>query len=58
MTAPSTTTLRQLIMESRDGEWGQSDAFQNSVEMTVIRGTDFDMFPATLLNGKCFVLMT
>ena len=42
MTAPSITTLRQLIMESRDGEWGQSDTFQNSVEMAVIRGTDFE----------------
>jgi type I restriction enzyme S subunit len=51
MTAPSTTTLRQLIMESRDGEWGQSDSFPNSVEMAVIRGTDFERVRLGSLDG-------
>ena len=36
------TTLRDLLLDSRDGEWGKGEHFENSVEMAVIRGTDFD----------------
>jgi type I restriction enzyme, S subunit len=34
--------LKSLIEESKDGEWGQGEAFTDSVEMAVIRGTDFE----------------
>lgn len=33
--------LKSLIIESKDGEWGKGDPFDQSVEMAVIRGTDF-----------------
>jgi len=33
--------LRSLIAESKDGEWGKGEPFEQSVEMSVIRGTDF-----------------
>ncbi len=33
--------LKSLISESKDGEWGKSEPFDQSVEMAVIRGTDF-----------------
>ena len=34
--------LRELIEESKDGEWGKGEPFQDSVEMIAIRATDFD----------------
>lgn len=36
------TNLKALIEESKDGEWGKDGPFDGSVEMTIIRGTDFD----------------
>ncbi|MDY7807450.1 restriction endonuclease subunit S [Burkholderia stagnalis] len=35
-------TLRPLLLDSRDGEWGKGEPGPDSVEMRVIRGTDFD----------------
>ncbi len=37
-----TVVLKSLIQESKDGEWGKGEPFTKSVEMAVIRGTDFD----------------
>ena len=34
--------LKNLISFSKDGEWGKGEAFDNSVEMYAIRGTDFE----------------
>ena len=34
--------LKDLIAVSKDGEWGKSDPFNDSVEMLAIRGTDFE----------------
>lgn len=34
--------LKDLIAISKDGEWGKSEPFDNSVEMLAIRGTDFE----------------
>lgn len=36
------TVLRDLIVASRDGEWGRSEPDGNSVLMHVVRGTDFE----------------
>jgi type I restriction enzyme S subunit len=44
------TNLKALIKESKDGEWGKDDPFEDSVEMTVIRGTDFDSVRAGEAN--------
>lgn len=33
--------LRELLQDSRDGEWGKGEGFAGGVEMAVIRGTDF-----------------
>jgi len=33
--------LKDLIALSKDGEWGKGEAFDDSVEMLAIRGTDF-----------------
>jgi type I restriction enzyme S subunit len=38
----SQTDLKSLIQISKDGEWGKGEPFDNSLEMLVIRGTDFD----------------
>lgn len=35
--------LKSLIEESKDGEWGKSESSDDSVEMAVVRGTDFEM---------------
>ncbi|MEZ0083785.1 restriction endonuclease subunit S [Bradyrhizobium japonicum] len=35
------TTLRGLLADSRDGEWGKGEFAQGRLEMRVIRGTDF-----------------
>jgi type I restriction enzyme S subunit len=37
-----TYVLKDLIGFSRDGEWGESEPFKESVEVFAIRGTDFD----------------
>lgn len=34
--------LKDLLENSKDGEWGKSEPFDESVEMSVIRGTDFE----------------
>lgn len=34
--------LKALIQESKDGEWGKGEPFEDSVKMAVIRGTDFE----------------
>jgi type I restriction enzyme S subunit len=34
--------LADAIQFSKDGEWGKNEPFEGSVEMFVIRGTDFD----------------
>jgi hypothetical protein len=36
--------LRDLIEFTRDGEWGSEQPTDNSVEMLVVRGTDFSRF--------------
>lgn len=35
-------TLRDLLLDSRDGEWGKGEPFDQSVHMQAIRGTDFE----------------
>ncbi|WP_375196532.1 restriction endonuclease subunit S [Sphingobium sp.] len=35
-------TLRDLLLDSRDGEWGKGEPFGQSVHMQAIRGTDFE----------------
>lgn len=35
-------TLAKFITLSKDGEWGKGEPFDDSVQMRVIRGTDFD----------------
>jgi type I restriction enzyme S subunit len=34
--------LQDLIAESKDGEWGKGEPFDGSVEMVVVRSTDFE----------------
>ena len=34
--------LKELLENSKDGEWGKPEPFDDSVEMSVIRGTDFE----------------
>lgn len=43
--------LRDLLIETKDGEWGKEEPFQDSVEMSVIRGTDFDSVTQAQLTG-------
>ncbi len=33
--------LKSLLLESKDGEWGKSEPFDDAVKMGVVRGTDF-----------------
>lgn len=35
------TTLRDLLLDSRDGEWGKGEPFAGGHQVSVIRGTDF-----------------
>lgn len=35
--------LKDLLEYSRDGEWGEAEAFDSSVYMHIIRGTDFNL---------------
>lgn len=37
----TTCVLKDLIEVSKDGEWGQGEPFDDSIEMLAIRGTDF-----------------
>jgi type I restriction enzyme S subunit len=43
--------LRSLLVETKDGEWGKAEPFEGSVEMAVIRGTDFEMAKKSQLYG-------
>jgi type I restriction enzyme S subunit len=43
--------LRKLLVETKDGEWGKEEPFDDSVEMAVIRGTDFDTAKESRLSG-------
>lgn len=36
-----TIVLKDLLLDSKDGEWGKSEATKDSVAMLAIRGTDF-----------------
>ena len=38
----TTSVLKSLILESKDGEWGKDEWFDDSVLMRLIRGTDFE----------------
>src|SRR5262249_18731303 len=39
---PGMTILRELLADSRDGEWGSGEEGAERVRMRVIRGTDFE----------------
>ncbi len=43
--------LRSLLVETKDGEWGKDAPFEGSVEMAVIRGTDFETAKLGQLKG-------
>ena len=43
--------FRSLLSETKDGEWGKDSAFDDSVEMHVIRGTDFEAVRSSSLAG-------
>src|SRR5690606_34097558 len=43
--------LRDLLAESKDGEWGERDLADGLVEMLVIRGTDFESVRVGDLSG-------
>ena len=43
--------LRNLLIETKDGEWGKDAPFTDSVEMSVIRGTDFETVTRLGLDG-------
>lgn len=38
---PSIVVLKDLLSETKDGEWGKDQPFEGSMEMAVVRGTDF-----------------
>jgi type I restriction enzyme S subunit len=40
-------TLKSITTETKDGEWGKGQPFESSIQMAVIRGTDF----ATVRTG-------
>jgi restriction endonuclease S subunit len=42
--------LKELLLESKDGEWGKDAPFSESTFMAVIRGTDFDAARVQQLN--------
>jgi type I restriction enzyme S subunit len=44
-------TLRSLIVESKDGEWGKGEPFKDCQKMAVIRGTDFGDVRVGLLDS-------
>ena len=37
----ATLALRSITTETKDGEWGKGQPFESSIQMAVIRGTDF-----------------
>src|SRR5437879_688860 len=43
--------LKSITALTKDGEWGKGVPFDSSVEMTVIRGTDFEDVRIGLLDG-------
>jgi type I restriction enzyme S subunit len=43
--------LRNLFIETKDGEWGKDAPFPDSLEMSVIRGTDFETVTRLELDG-------
>lgn len=43
--------LKDLIEMSKDGEWGKSEPFENSIEMICVRGTDFGNARSSILDG-------
>nr|WP_312508274.1 restriction endonuclease subunit S [Pseudomonas luteola] len=43
--------LRELLTETKDGEWGKDEPFEDSIEMAVIRGTDFEKVKNNSLLG-------
>lgn len=47
----SKVLLRGLLVETKDGEWGKDAPFDSSVEMHVIRGTDFDTARGGAFDG-------
>ncbi|MDT6962254.1 restriction endonuclease subunit S [Cupriavidus sp. SZY C1] len=47
----SKVLLRGLLVETKDGEWGKDAPFDGSVEMHVIRGTDFDTTRGGAFDG-------
>jgi type I restriction enzyme S subunit len=47
----TSVVLKSLILESKDGEWGKGEPFDKSVEMAVIRGTDFSAVRVGEIGG-------
>lgn len=45
------TVLKDLLVLSKDGEWGKADQFSGSELMTVARGTDFEAVRNGSLEG-------
>ncbi len=45
------TILKSLIQESKDGEWGKEEPFKDSLQMSVIRGADFDDVRIGITDG-------
>ena len=43
--------LKSITTVTKDGEWGKGEPFDSSVQMTVIRGTDFEGARVGLLDG-------
>ena len=38
--------LRDLLTETKDGEWGSGEASDDTLRMRVVRGTDFEKLPS------------
>lgn len=43
--------LKEITVVTKDGEWGKGEPFDSSVEMMVIRGTDFEDVRVGSLDG-------
>ena len=43
--------FRSLLVETKDGEWGKETSFEDSLQMAVIRGTDFETARSASLVG-------
>jgi type I restriction enzyme, S subunit len=46
-----TVVLKDLLLDSKDGEWGKGEATSDSVAMLAIRGTDFEDVRIGQLQG-------